>query len=125
MDLRYSHEKAVARHAWLNISRQHGPVLLAVLFMVIALIALTVISQPAYAADELYLTGTIKSINAGTGLVTVDVTSSSCHGMRTFKADNLDKLQAYIEQRISFFIDSNRCNVKEIHTIITERGLRK
>jgi hypothetical protein len=71
------------------------------------------------------LTGIIKSVNAVTGLVTVEVVSSSCRGMRIFKADDLEKLEDYIEQNISFFIDSNKCEVKETYTIITARGLRK
>jgi hypothetical protein len=125
MDNRNTDEKTVARHARLNNSRLHGPVLFAVLLMAITLLALTVSSQPANAVDELYLTGTIKSINASTGIVTVNVTSSSCRGMRIFKADKLEKLEEYVEQNISFFIDSDKCAVKDIYTIITARGLRK
>lgn len=128
MDISTNSTKAVDRHSRLNKSHPHGSGLPAVFFMVIVLLALTVTGQPALAAgdlDQLQLTGVIKSVNAVTGLVTVEVASSSCRGMRIFKADKLDKLEEYVEQKVSFFIDSNRCNVKEIYTILTARGLRK
>ena len=127
MEIRYT-KKTVARHSRLNYSRSSSFGLFAVLFMGIALLALAMIGQPALAADDhdqLQLTGTIKSVNAVTGLVTVDVVSSSCRGMRIFKADKLEKLEAYVDQKVSFFIDSNKCEVKETYTIITARGLRK
>jgi hypothetical protein len=125
MEIKYT-EKAVARHSKLNYSRSRSSGLFAVLFTSLLLLALT--GQPGLAADnhdQLQLTGTIKSVNAITGLVTVDVVSSSCSGMRIFKADKLEKLEAYVDQNISFFIDSNKCEVKETYTIITARGLRK
>jgi len=125
MEIRYTDERTVARQSGSNNSRSHASGLLAVHFMAVILLALIMSSQPAYAVDDLYLTGTIKSVNAATGIVTVDVTSSSCFGMRVFKADRLDKLEEYIDKRASFFIDSSRCNVKETYTILTARGLRK
>ena len=127
MEIRYT-EKAVSRKSRLNSSHPHGSGLLAVLWMGIFLLVLTVSGQPAFAAldlDQLNLTGVIKSVNAVTGLVTVDVASSSCHGMRIFKADKVEKLEEYVDQRVSFFIDSDTCEVKEIYTILTARGLRK
>jgi hypothetical protein len=96
--------------------------------MGIFLLVLTMSGQPALAAldhDQLQVTGVIKSVNAVTGLVTVDVTSSSCHGTRIFKADKVEKLEAYVDQRVSFFIDSDTCEVKEIYTILTARAVRK
>ena len=98
------------------------------LLAVVILIACAVGGQPAFGADnrdQLYVTGVIKSINAVTGIVLVDVTSSSCHGMRTFKASKSEILEDYIGERVSFFIDSNRCEVKEVYTILIERGIRK
>ena len=122
------HKKAVTRHAMSNSSGPYNSSFYTVFFLGTILLALINVSQAALAVgepDQLYVTGVIKSINASTGLVTVDVKSSSCHGMRIFKADNLDKLKTYVEQRVSFFIDSSICNVKETYTIITARGLRK
>jgi len=101
---------------------------LPVLLIAVILLASAAIVRTALAADnldQLFVTGVIKSVNAGTGIVMVDVTSSSCHGMRIFKADKPDILEDYIEQRVSFFINSNRCEVKEVYTILVERGLRK
>lgn len=125
MEIRFTDERTVARQSGSDNSRPHSSGLLAALFMAIILLALIMSSQPAAAVDELYLTGTIKSVNAATGIVMVDVTSSSCFGMRVFKADRIDKLEGYIDTRASFFIDSSRCNVKETYTILTARGLRK
>ena len=124
MEIRYT-KKTVARHSRVDNSRSRSSGLFAVLFMGIFLFALTMIGQPAFAVDELYLKGTIKSVNAVTGLVMVDVVSSSCSGMRIFKADKLEMLEAYVDQKVSFSIDSNKCEVKEIYTILTARGLRK
>ena len=127
MEIRYT-EKTVARHSRLNYSRSRSVGLFAVLFMGISLLALTMSGQQALAADDhdqLQLTGIIKSVNAVTGLVTVDVVSSSCSGMRVFKADKLEMLEAYVDQKVSFFVDSNKCEVKATYTIITARGLRK
>jgi hypothetical protein len=92
------------------------------------LCAVAVSGQPAVAADDLdqlRVTGVIKGVNTGTGLVSVDVTSSSCNGMRVFKADKIEKLGAYVGQRVSFFINGDRCNATEVYTILVDRGLRK
>ena len=125
MEIRSADERTVARQSGSVSSRPHSSGLFAALFMAVILLALIMSSRPADAVDELYLTGTIKSVNAATGIVTVDVVSSSCSGMRVFKTDRLDKLEEYIDARVSFFIDSSKCNVKETYTILTARGLRK
>lgn len=119
--------KAADRQAEISSHRLHGYGLTTAMVIASVLFALAV-SLPANASDtvdQLRLTGTIKSVNAITGLVTVDVVSSGCLGMRTFKADDFEKLEDYLEQIISFFIDSNTCEMKETYTIITSRGLRK
>jgi len=121
-------EKAVARQSRSNSSRPNGSGFFTVICMGIVLLLLTVSGRPALAAldyDQLQVTGVITSVNAVTGLVTVDVTSSSCQGIRTFKADKIEKLQEYVDQRVSFFIESDKCEVKEVYTILTARGLRK
>jgi hypothetical protein len=102
--------------------------MLAALLVAVIMVALTMGGQPALATTDpeyLYITGIVKSVNAATGLVTVDVMSSSCKGMRIFKANKLDKLESYMEQKVSFFIDSERCQIKEVHAILVERGLWK
>jgi hypothetical protein len=100
----------------------------AAVVAVVLLIAFAVGGQTAFGADvhdQLRLTGVIKSIDGVTGMVLVDVTSSSCRGMRTFRASKPDILDDYIGKRIAFFIDSNRCDIKEVYTILLERGIRK
>jgi hypothetical protein len=106
----------------------HSGGLHTALLAIVILIACAVGGQPAFGADDhdqLYVTGVIKSVNAVTGIILVDVTSSSCEGMRTFKAGKPEILEDYIDQRISFFINSNRCEVREVYTILVERGIRK
>ncbi len=98
---------------------------LLVLSLVIALLGLSTIDRPAYAEDELYLTGIIKTVNQVTGVAYVEVVSSSCHGMRTFRADEPEKLGNLTGRKISFFIDSNRCRDDSVHTMLVSRGIRK
>ena len=99
--------------------------MLLILFLGIAVLGLSTIDRPACAEDELYLTGVIKSVNPVTGLVYAEVLSSSCQGMRIFRADQPEKMADYENQKISFFIDSNRCNDNAVHTISVSRGIRK
>jgi len=126
MDISTNPIKVLARNSSLNKSRPHVPVLLAVLFMLIALLPFTMSSEPAYAVDELYLTGTIKSIDQKAGLVYMEVTTASCRGMKTFRADQrLDTLEIYVNQVISFYIDSSTCEEKANHTILVSWGIKK
>ncbi len=99
--------------------------MLLVLSLVIALLGLSTIDRPAYAEDELYLTGIIKTVNQVTGVVYVEVVSLSCHGIRTFRADQPEKLANLIGTKVSFFIDSNRCRDDAVHTMLVSRGIRK
>jgi len=127
MEIRYT-EKTIARHSRLDNFRQHGSGLFAVMLMGILLFALTMSGQPAFAADEVtYLTGIIKSVNPGTGIVYVDVlsSSSSYKGMRPFCADDLKKLEQYLDEKISFFIDNSRCRDRNMYTILVSRGVRR
>ena len=97
------------------------------LFGAVAVLLAIACSGPANAddLDRLYLTGVIKNVNPVTGLVYVDVRSESCHGMRIFKADDLEGLIGYIGMTVSFFIDSNTCDDTSIHTIRVSRGFRQ
>lgn len=99
-----------------------GILLYSVVFLCSAMLCQTVFANEP---DHLRITGVIKSVNAGTGIVMVEVTSSACNGFRMFKADNIDKLTPFVEERTSFFINSSICNVNETYTILTARGLRK
>ena len=72
----------------------------------------------AFAVDELYLCGTITEISIKDALVTVDVASDSCPGVRRFKLPTTkDQTSFTVANRKCFFIDSNRCKPGYIHTI--------
>jgi hypothetical protein len=82
----------------------------------ITIIALLILYfNPAYAADELFLTGIIKSIDNNTKTVVVDVQSSSCHGIRTFVVNDPDALYDLINKKIDFSIDSSNCKRGEVY----------
>ena len=83
--------------------------------------------QTAFAdnLDNLYLTGIIKNVNPVTGVAYVEVLSSSCRGMRTFRADDPEGLQYQVRRKVSFFIDSDTCKDTAVHTILVSRGLNR
>ena len=98
------------------------------LFAGIIVLTMVAVGPPVYAEglDQLNLTGTIKSINMVTGIVYVEVVSSSCLGMRMFKADDPERIVNFVDQKVSFFIDDNACrNNNDIQTMIVSRGLRQ
>jgi hypothetical protein len=103
----------------------HASIILGMLILLIAGTMALSVPQQAFAEDELYLTGIVKSVNPGTGIVYVEVVSASCNGMRMFRADKLDELQKYIEQKISFFIDSDHCSADSVPVILVSRGISK
>jgi hypothetical protein len=97
-----------------------------VIFVVAAvLIAFAAAAEPVFAADELLLTGIVKTIDPKTGLVFVDVGSESCPGIRRFYADDLNTLGKYVNKEITFRIDSSTCRDTAIHTILVSRGINK
>lgn len=71
-----------------------------------------------HAADELYLTGIVKSIDHNTRTVVVDVQSSSCHGMREFIVDYPSALDDFVNKRIDFSIDSSTCKSGEVYKML-------
>lgn len=72
----------------------------------------------AFAVDELYLCGIVQEVNLPAAQVTVDVSSDSCRGLRTFKlpATN-DKASSNLVGQKCFFINSNSCKTSYIYTI--------
>lgn len=74
-------------------------------------------SSQALALDELYLCGVVTGINAKDGLVTINVTSESCLGLRTFKLPAKKRLSLKVDERKFFYIDSNRCRPGYTYTI--------
>ena len=84
------------------------------------------IASPLFAApanDNLFLTGTVKGIDDKTGIVTIDVKSRSCPGIRQFKVNDIKRADAgLIGRTISFPIDSSTCGDDKIHTMILPAG---
>lgn len=91
-----------------------------VLFILtVALLILYV--HPLYAGDELYLTGTVKSVDRNTRKVVVDVQSTSCHGPREFTVDEPSiLLDDFIGKIINFSIDSSTCESGKVYTMFLE-----
>jgi hypothetical protein len=98
--------------------------LLTILLAAAVLIAVSIGGQPALAFDELRLTGIVKTIDPKTNLVLMDVQSESCPGIRRFRADDLGALGRYMNQAITFYIDSSTCRDTAIHTILVSRGIK-
>jgi hypothetical protein len=71
-----------------------------------------------YAADELHLTGMVKSIDHNTRTVFVNVLSSSCPGMLRFAVDDAAALDDFVGQKISFFIDSSTCRSDQVYKML-------
>lgn len=91
----------------------------------IALLALTVFCHSSVlASDELYLCGTVESVTAQTGKVSIDVKSASCNGLREFKLPTLNKGESFqVGTRKCFYINSSECKDGHIYTITkTERN---
>jgi hypothetical protein len=68
--------------------------------------------------DELFLTGIVRTVNANSGIVVVDVKSQSCPGLRSFNFKNSTDLEGLEGKKISFSIDSSVCRSGEIYKII-------
>jgi len=96
------------------------------MFLIVMAVFLVFTVHSAYGADELFLRGFVKDIDYGSGLVTVDVTTDGCTGIRTFRVDDVRKLDKdMIEKEIWFPIDSSTCYVGEIHKMILPGGESK
>ncbi|HMK55144.1 MAG TPA: hypothetical protein VK448_00735 [Dissulfurispiraceae bacterium] len=69
------------------------------------------------ASDELNLTGVVKEVDARAGVVTIDVKSRSCKGIRTFKSDNIAIFDSQSGKIVSFFINSSSCSGNDVYKI--------
>jgi hypothetical protein len=79
----------------------------------------------ATATDELFLTGIVKGIDQQTGIITVDVKSESCRGIRHFKLIDASTLEdTRPGKRISFRIDSSVCKSDIVYKMILPRGTK-
>ena len=86
--------------------------------LLISILAFSVLSiHSVEAVDELYLTGIVRTVYANSGMVTVDVKSHSCRGVRRFKFDNTLDMEGLEGKKISFSIDSSFCKAGGIYKI--------
>ncbi len=82
---------------------------LALLYFLLLSVSEHWLIHSSYAADELYLTGIVKSIDHANKTVVVDVQSVSCRGGREFTVDHPYQLDEFLGAIISFSIDSSTC----------------
>jgi len=85
-----------------------------------AVLIFGLIGSPAYAGDELYLTGIVKSVDVNSGTIVVDVQSQSCPGLRRFSVEDASGLQRLKKgEKVSFTVDSPACKDNTIYKILS------
>jgi len=94
--------------------------------LVVFLLASVLLSSPASAGDELYLTGILQSVDVKSGTIVVNVISQSCPGLKRFSVDDATGLQGLKGVKVSFSINSSSCTgsaiYKIISTVVRNRG---
>jgi len=94
------------------------------LFLLIIVFLMFTVGQ-AVGVDELFLTGIVKGIDQKTGIITVDVKSESCRGVRHFKLIDASSLKDTQQgKKISFRIDSAACKSDIVYKMILPRGTK-
>jgi hypothetical protein len=79
--------------------------------------------QTSLALDNLSLTGFVRSIDSSNGIISLDITSESCRGLRAFRVpdDARGDLDAsLIGQKLGFMIDSSKCERGKIYNMLFE-----
>jgi hypothetical protein len=87
-----------------------------VLFISMVVLMMPYVS-PLYAGDELLQNGFVKSVDIGKKIVTIDVKSLSCRGIRQFRVEKPSEFENLVGERIEFSIDSSTCVRDDIYTI--------
>lgn len=93
---------------------------LIILFVILMLSFIRV----GFAKDNLFLTGTVRSVDSGSGIMRVNVTSEGCTGIREFKVPEngaADIDATLIGKRVQFYIDGAICERGKVHNILSER----
>lgn len=73
----------------------------------------------AFAVDNLFLCGVVKNVDAQKALVSVDVKSGSCPGIRQFQLTTPQAASHFIVgEKKCFPIDSSHCNDNIIHKVL-------
>ncbi|MEW6570480.1 MAG: hypothetical protein AB1390_04820, partial [Nitrospirota bacterium] len=68
----------------------------------ISILMLIILIQSVHATDDLFLTGIVRSIDSHSGIVTVDVKSEGCSGVRSFRFEDVSAFAYRIDKKISF-----------------------
>jgi hypothetical protein len=87
-----------------------------VLFISMAVLLMPYV-HPVYGTDELSQSGFVKSVDVVKKIVTIDVKSSTCRGIRQFLVEKPAAFENLVGERIYFLIDSSTCKQDEIYTV--------
>jgi hypothetical protein len=90
-------------------------------FMLVSLCPQTSLAAETQAGDSLLLTGFVRSIDGSNGIISLDITTEGCRGLRAFKVPDDSKGDldsSLIGQRLQFLIDSSKCERGRIYSII-------
>jgi len=96
------------------MNKKIGIVLVSFVFIFICV-------ETGFAVEALSITGKIKSIDSVSGIISVDVTSENCKGVRTFKVPDDTKgdlTSSLIGEKLNFKIDAVRCERGKIYNIV-------
>jgi hypothetical protein len=87
-------------------------------FLLIEVLLLSSAYQ-VFGTDELFMTGIVKSIDRKTGIVTVDVKSETCRGIRHFKSEDASVVDDIRPgKKILFRTDSPSCTGSGVYKMI-------
>jgi hypothetical protein len=78
-------------------------------------------TEVSLALDNLSLSGFVQSIDKNNGLITLNVTSESCKGLRSFRVSNNakdDLDETLVGVNLQFGIDSSECERGKIYNMI-------
>lgn len=88
------------------------------IFLIFTLLFIIICSIcPVYSEDELFLTGIVKEVDFKKGVVTIEVLSQICSGIKTFQTEDIEKLSDSEGKKITFFINTSTCIPNEIYTM--------
>ncbi len=100
-------------------------VAMALLVAVLAAGTPLMIPHPAYAVDELLVSGILKSIDHTSKTIIMDVKSESCRGTRRFRVDNPSDMEGYQGRSLAFYINSSTCRGDKIYKVVRTKWEKK
>ena len=93
------------------------------IFFIVLLVSLFFI-KPSISQENLTLTGIIRSVDAISGIVRIQVTTEKCQGLWNFRMPDYakeDLNKSMIGRRVQFAINSSVCDRRNIYTRILGR----